>query len=94
MLCPFLYVGVSCGKLNVPSNGRVKSAGTSFGDVAGYSCDSGYTLSGTAEITCQADGQWSGTVPTCKGEILQCIEINCAVLPVSVSIFNLLCVLV
>ena len=88
-------IGVSCGTPDIPSNGSVDtSTGTSFGDVARYSCDTGYTLSGTAEITCQVDGQWSGRVPACKGEIMQCIEINCAVLPVSISIFNLFCVLV
>ena len=48
------------------------SAGTSFGDVARYSCDTGYTLqNGPAERTCQADGQWNGSVPTCEREIVQ-----------------------
>ena len=53
------------------------SAGTSFGDVARYSCDTGYTLNGPAERTCQADGRWNGSVPTCEGEIVPAI--NCAV---------------
>ena len=47
------------------------SAGTSFGDVARYSCDTGYTLNGPAERTCQADGRWNGSVPTCESEILE-----------------------
>ena len=64
-----LSVGVSCGQLDRPSNGRVNtSAGTSFGDVARYSCDRRYTLNGTAERTCQADGRWNGSVPTCDSE--------------------------
>ncbi len=57
------FVGVSCGEPDVPT-----SAGTSFGDVARYSCDTGYTLNGPAERTCQADGQWSESVPTCESE--------------------------
>ena len=62
-----LSVGVSCGQPDSPSNGHVNtSAGTSFGDVARYSCDTGYTLNGPAERTCQADGQWNGSVPTCE----------------------------
>ena len=66
-----LYVGVSCGQPDDPSNGRVDtSAGTSFGDVARYSCDTGYTRNGPAERTCQADGQWSGSAPTCESETL------------------------
>ncbi len=64
--------GVSCGQPDIPSNGRVDtSAGTSFGDVASYSCDVGYTLIGSNETTCQADGQWNGSVATCESEILK-----------------------
>ena len=60
---------VSCGQLGDPINGRVDtSAGTSFGDAARYSCDTGSTLNGPAERTCQADGHWNGSVPSC----LQC----------------------
>ena len=65
---PF-FVGVSCGLPVIPTNGRVDtSAGTSFGDVARYSCDEGYTLIGQNETTCQADGRWNGSVPTCERE--------------------------
>ena len=61
---------VSCDPLDNPNNGRVDtSAGTSFGDVARYSCNTGYTVSGPAERTCQANGEWSGSVPTCESEI-------------------------
>ena len=68
-----LYIGVSCGQLDDPRNGHVDtSAGTSSGDVARYSCDTGYTASGTAERTCQADGRWNGSVPICESEILGC----------------------
>ena len=67
----YLYVGISCGQPDSPSNGQVNtSAGTSSGDVARYSCNTGYTLNGTAERTCQANREWSGSVPTCESEIL------------------------
>ena len=66
-----ISVGDSCGQPGIPSNGRVDiSAGTSFGDVAKYSCDAGYTLNGTSERTCQADGRWNGTEPTCERKTL------------------------
>ena len=70
-ICSMLYsVGFSCGQPGIPSNGRMNtSAGTSFGDVARYSCDTGYTLNGPAERICQANGQWNGSVPTCKREL-------------------------
>ncbi len=70
-----LSVGVSCAELVNPSDGRVDtSAGTSFGDVARYSCDTGYTLNGPAERTCQADGQWNGSVPSCGRELASCLQ--------------------
>ena len=73
-LHPFICypsVVVSCDQPGIPTDGRVDtSAGTSFGNVARYSCDAGYTLNGAAERTCQNDGQWDGTEPTCKGETL------------------------
>ena len=47
------------------------SAGIPFGNVARYSCDAGYTLNGAAERTCQADGEWDGTEPTCESKILE-----------------------
>ena len=68
-----MYIGKSCGEPDSPGNGRVNtSAGTSFGDVAKYSCDTGYTLNVPAERTCQADGHWNGSIPTCESEILGC----------------------
>ena len=64
-----ITAGISCGQLVNQSNGYVDtSVGTSIGDVARYSCDTGYILNGTAERICQADGQWSGSVPTCESE--------------------------
>ena len=69
--CP-LSVITSCDQPVSHSYGRVDtSAGTSFGDVARYSCDKGYMLIGLKERTCQADGQWNGSVPTCESELLQ-----------------------
>ena len=71
--CPLseiISVIVSCGQPGIPSNGRVDtSAGTSVGDVARYSCDKGYRLIGLDETTCQADGRWNGSVPTCEREL-------------------------
>ena len=61
---------MSCGPLNAPANGHVNTTGgTSFEDVAVYSCNEGYKLNGPAERTCQANGQWDGIEPTCDGEL-------------------------
>lgn len=57
---------VDCGPPTPPINGVVATPdGTAEGDVATHSCNPGLALSGTATQTCQSDGLWNGTVPTC-----------------------------
>ena len=70
----FLIV-VDCGTLNAPANGQVShTAGTTFGQTATYSCDTGYNLVGDSNHTCRATGVWSGCAPTCQGTLLLEIE--------------------
>ena len=58
---------VDCGTLTNPANGQVSNtAGTTFGQTATYSCNTGYNLMGDSIHTCQATGNWSGSVPTCE----------------------------
>lgn len=54
-----------CGSLTSPTNGTVSVPSTGYGATAAYSCSSGYSLSGAATRTCQSDGTWSDTAPTC-----------------------------
>ena len=57
---------VDCGGLTNPDNGMVDTPqGTTFNEVATYSCNSPYTLNGGMTRTCQADGTWSGSAPGC-----------------------------
>ena len=59
---------VNCGTLTNPMNGRVNhTAGTTFGQIANYSCNTGYNMVGDNTRTCQATGVWSGSAPTCEG---------------------------
>ena len=65
---------VDCGNLTNPGNGSVThTAGTTFGQTATYSCDTGYNLVGNSTRTCQATGNWSGSVPTCQGMLLHSV---------------------
>lgn len=58
---------VDCGALSNPTNGAVSTAsGTTYTNVASYTCNAGYVRSGSASRTCQADGTWSSTAPTCQ----------------------------
>ena len=57
---------VDCDTLSDPANGQVSTSGTTFGETATYSCNTGYNLVGDNTRTCQADGMWSGSAPTCE----------------------------
>ena len=71
-----LSTAVDCGTLPNPANGRVdNTAGTTFGQTATYSCNTGYNLVGNSTCLCQATGVWSGSAPTCEG-MLNVIELS------------------
>ena len=54
-----------------PLNGQVShTAGTTFGETATYSCNTGYNLVGDSIHTCEAIGEWSGSEPTCERMLL------------------------
>ena len=59
---------VDCNALSDPANGQVShTAGTTFGQTATYSCNTGYNLVGDNTRTCQGAGEWSGSASTCQG---------------------------
>ena len=62
---------INCGTLTNPANGRVSyTAGTTFGQTATYSCNTGYSLVGDSIRMCQTTGVWSRSTPTCQGMLL------------------------
>ena len=66
-----LSIAVNCGALTNPDNGSVShTAGTTFGQTATYSCNTGYNLVGGTTLICQATGVWSGNAPTCQRMLL------------------------
>ena len=67
-----ILIVVDCGNLTDPANGQVDlTSGTTFGQTATYSCNTGYNLVGDSTRTCQATGVWSGSAPTCQGTLLK-----------------------
>ncbi len=57
---------VTCPALTNPDNGVVTLPNNNLESTATYTCDNGYTLTGdTTTRTCQANGMWSGSDPTC-----------------------------
>ena len=63
-----MFLAVQCPALSDPENGAVSTTGTGVGDTATYTCNSGYELSGSDTRTCQSNGEWSGSAPTCEGK--------------------------
>ena len=67
-----ILIVVDCGSLTAPANGSVThTSGTTFGQTATYTCNTGYNLVGDSTRTCQATGEWSGSAPTCQGMLLK-----------------------
>lgn len=61
-----------CIPLNV-SNGSMQPVKPlfAFGETAVYLCDEGYNMtSGDSNTTCQTDGTWDGTLPTCSSKFI------------------------
>ena len=59
------YAGF-CDEPKNLTNGFKVSNGNSEGDTVTYFCFGGFNLSGNPIRICQADGNWSGTLPKCK----------------------------
>ena len=72
---------MNCGPLTDPANGQVSHPdGTTFGQTATYSCNTGFNLVGDSTRMCQATGMWSGSEPTCQCMLLlllKSVVVNC-----------------
>ncbi|XP_068719978.1 sushi, von Willebrand factor type A, EGF and pentraxin domain-containing protein 1-like [Montipora capricornis] len=55
----------SCGNPGVPTNGNKNSSSYQYGNSIKFKCNVGYTLQGSDIRTCQNNGLWTGTQPTC-----------------------------
>ena len=61
----FCYIVVRCSSPYAPSNVKRTYRGRNYNDTVNFHCKTGYLLRGSSSRTCQANGQWSGTQPTC-----------------------------
>ncbi|RMB94706.1 hypothetical protein DUI87_28819 [Hirundo rustica rustica] len=58
-------IPVRCGEPPLISNGYASGSNYSFGAVVAYSCNKGFYIKGEKKRTCEATGNWSGSLPTC-----------------------------
>ena len=66
---PMLSIERSCGNPGVPVNGQKNSSTYQYGYSITFTCNVGYTLQGSNVRTCQTNGQWTGTQPTCQSKL-------------------------
>uniref|UniRef100_A0A8C5NLT2 CUB and Sushi multiple domains 2 n=4 Tax=Passeriformes TaxID=9126 RepID=A0A8C5NLT2_JUNHY len=59
-----------CGDPGIPSHGIGLGDAFDVGSVVRFSCEPGYSLRGSSERLCHANGSWSGTQPEC--EVISC----------------------
>ncbi|KAI8502416.1 hypothetical protein Bbelb_200040 [Branchiostoma belcheri] len=57
---------LQCLKLTPPAKGSMMTGSNSYRNEVYFGCDPGYKLVGRSRLTCQSDGTWSGTSPTCR----------------------------
>ena len=70
----FLYqLSGPCGTPSSLSNGQRSYSGTTVGYTVTYTCNTGYLrTAGSSSRTCQSNGQWSGSHPTCTRKSTLC----------------------
>ena len=64
-----------CGPLTAPADGTVDYSASIYQSVATFTCNTGYTLQGSATLICQSNGNWDNADPTCQinGKVQLCI---------------------
>ena len=64
-----MYVtAIECPQIHWPVHGSRDGDQTEYPAQVMFTCFPGYEMQGIANISCQANGQWSHAVPTCTGK--------------------------
>ncbi|XP_006150183.1 E-selectin [Tupaia chinensis] len=66
---------VQCSNLTVPEKLNMSCSGKpEFGTVCEFACPEGWTLNGSAALTCNASGHWSEPLPTCQAPLCRALS--------------------
>ncbi|KAJ8334650.1 hypothetical protein SKAU_G00402890, partial [Synaphobranchus kaupii] len=65
-------VSITCGHPGNPTNGVTQGTQFNLNDIVRFVCNTGYVVRGAGKSHCQANGQWSNSLPTCK--IVNCTD--------------------
>ena len=58
-------------------HGTRNSNNTRVGSIISFACNRGYRLVGLTAISCNRDGNWTGRIPTCQGNVLVIVIHRC-----------------
>ena len=61
---------VDCGDPGTPANGVKLGSAITYKSIVSYACETGYAMRGGSQRTCQASGEWTGSLPLC--ELVDC----------------------
>ena len=62
-----LSLVISCQRLQSFANGQQSRHMLTYLSVVNFTCNEGYTLTGSAQRVCLANGEWSGEDSACSG---------------------------
>ncbi len=66
----FFSAAVFCGDTGTPAQGKREDRGFTYLSSVSFSCYPPLILVGSARRYCQYDGTWSGTQPSCIGQLM------------------------
>ncbi|XP_065903507.1 E-selectin-like isoform X3 [Dysidea avara] len=74
-----LLFDIRCDDLSTPSNGGMSCSSGRVGmvyerDTCGFTCNTGYELTGSDIRTCQSNGSWSGSDTVCRKGGVSCFD--------------------